>query len=245
MKPTPKLRSDLPLLMAFGAHPDDIEFACGGVITRETSLGRRAHFVVCSLGESGSHGTPARRKREAQHAAAILMAEIEFIDLGGDAHFETSVANAIKLARILRRRQPGIVLGPSCVENQHPDHARLGHILRDAARLARYGGFKELRSQKPHAIDQLLYYAGSPQAEPRDISPLLIDVSDPAIISTWKEAMLAHQSQTSARQYVEFQLAQARVRGLSAGIEYAIALFPNDPPVFNSLSPLKTSARRF
>ena len=48
--------------------------------------------------------------------------------------------------RIIRRVRPGIVLAPSLVENQHPDHARLGRLVRDAARLARYGGVEELRA---------------------------------------------------------------------------------------------------
>jgi LmbE family N-acetylglucosaminyl deacetylase len=56
MKPTPKSPELAPLL-AFGAHPDDIEFAIGAVIAKETSAGRKVHFVVCSRGEAGTHGT--------------------------------------------------------------------------------------------------------------------------------------------------------------------------------------------
>jgi LmbE family N-acetylglucosaminyl deacetylase len=61
-------------------------------------------------------------------------------------------AHAIRLAGVIRRARPAIVLAPSVVENQHPDHARLGRLVRDAARLARYGGLKELRRLPPHAI---------------------------------------------------------------------------------------------
>ena len=57
MKPT----TDAAPLLAFGAHPDDIEFGCGGVIAAETQAGRKAHFVVCSRGEAASNGTPKRR----------------------------------------------------------------------------------------------------------------------------------------------------------------------------------------
>src|ERR1017187_5257784 len=215
-------------LLAFGAHPDDIEFACGGVIARETRAGRAAHFVVCSRGEAGTHGTPNPRVAEAKKSAALLGATIEFIELDGDAHLEVRAAHAVKLAGILRRVRPGIVLAPSLVENQHPDHAKLGRIVRDAARLARYGGLKELRRPPPHAIDQLFYYAVTPEAEPRDISPVLIDVSAPGIVATWTAAMEAHASQTRIRNYVELQIARARLNGLRAGIRHAIALFPND-----------------
>ena len=141
MKPTPNSPPpELAPMLALGAHPDDIEFGCGGVIANETRGGRRAHFVVCSRGEAGTNGSPEQRATEAETSAKILRASLEFVDLGGDAHFEHSVAHAMTLARILRRLRPGIVLSPAPVENQHPDHAVLGRLVRDAARLARYGG---------------------------------------------------------------------------------------------------------
>ena len=145
MKPTLKSRPEHEPLLAFGAHPDDIEFGCGGVIAKETRAGRAAHFVICSRGEAGSHGTPAQRVAEANKSAALLGATVEFVELDGDAHLDVRASHAIKLAGIIRRVQPAIVLAPSLVENQHPDHAKLGQIVRDACRLARYGGVKELR----------------------------------------------------------------------------------------------------
>src|ERR1035438_8650797 len=83
-------------LLAFGAHPDDIEFGCGGVIAKETRSGRAAHFVICSRGEAGTHGTRAQRMAEAKKSAALLGATIEFIELDGDAHLEVCTAHAIK-----------------------------------------------------------------------------------------------------------------------------------------------------
>src|ERR1035437_3045642 len=245
MKHTPKSRPEPMPLLAFGAHPDDIEFGCGGVIARETCAGRAAHFVVCSHGEAGTHGTPKQRVAKAKKSAAILGATVEFIELDGDAHLEVRAAHAIKLAGILRRVRPSIVLAPSLVENQHPDHAKLGRIVRDAARLARYGGLKELRRSPPHAIDKLFSYAVTSEAEPRDISPVLVDISAPGIVTAWTAAMEAHVSQTSARNYVELQIARARLNGLRAGSSHAIALFPNDPLVVESLAQLSRGARRF
>ncbi len=245
MKPTPKSPPENAPLLAFGAHPDDLEFACGGVIARETRAGRPAHFVICSRGEAGSRGTPAQRTAEAKKAAALLGATIEFIKLDGDAHLEMRAAHAIKLAGVIRRRRPAIVLAPSVVENQHPDHSRLGRLVRDAARLARYGGLKELTSRPPHAIDQLFFYAVTPEAEPSDITPVLMDISAPEIVAAWTAAMAAHVSQVRARPYVELQLARARFQGLRAGVGHAIALFPGDPIVAGSLAQLSRGARRF
>ena len=164
MKPTPKSRTELAPLLAFGAHPDDIEFGCGGVIASETRAGREVHFVICSRGEAGSYGTPKQRTLEAQRAAKILGATVEFVTLDGDAKLEIRATHALKLAALMRKRKPGIVLAPSTVENQHPDHWRLGKLVRDACRLARYGGLKGLRGNR-HAIDQLYFYAVTPEAD--------------------------------------------------------------------------------
>ncbi len=245
MKPIPNSPSEPAPLLAFGAHPDDIEFGCGGVIARETRAGRAAQFVVCSRGEAGTYGTPGLRATEAEKGAALLGATVEFLELGGDSHFEVSVTHTLKLAGVLRRVRPGIVLAPSWVGNQHPDHVRLGQMVRDAARLARYGGVEELRGAPPHAIDQLLFYAVIPEAEPAGVNPLLIDVSAPEILGAWTAAMKAHATQTNALGYVDLQLTRARLNGLRAGVSHAIALFPSDPLVLDSLAQLGRGARSF
>jgi LmbE family N-acetylglucosaminyl deacetylase len=245
MKPTAKSPPEPAPLLAFAAHPDDIEFACGGVIALETRAGRPAHFVICSRGEAGTSGTPAQRTAEAGKGASLLGATVEFLKLDGDARLEMRAAHAIRLAGVIRRARPSLVLAPSVVENQHPDHARLGRLVRDAARLARYGGLKELRRQPPHAIARLFFYAVTPEAEPSDITPVLVDVSAPEIVSAWTAAMAAHASQVRARPYVELQLARARFQGWRAGVGHAIALFPNDPLLVGSLAPLCGGARRF
>jgi len=245
MKRTPKSRPEPTPLLAFGAHPDDIEFGCGGIIAKETCAGRTVHFVICSHGEAASYGTPKQRVAEAKKSAALLGASLEFVKLDGDAHFEVHAAHAIKLAGVIRRVRPGIVLAPSLVENQHPDHPRLGRLVRDACRLARYGGVKELRQSSPHAIGQLFYYAVTPEAEPANITPVLIDISAPEILKAWTSAMAAHASQTSARNYVELQLTRARLRGLGVGASHAIALFPNDPLLLDSLASVSRGVRRF
>src|SRR5215469_3685390 len=245
MKLSPKSRPELAPLLAFGAHPDDIEFGCGGVIAKETGNGREAHFVVCSRGESGSRGKPAQRILEANRSAKLLGASLEFVELDGDAHLEVRADHAIKLAGIIRRLGPGIVLAPSLAENQHPDHPRLGRLVRDACRLARYGGVRELRNAPTHTIDQLFYYAVTAEAEPTDITPVLIEVSAPDVLEAWTAAMEAHASQISARNYVELQLTRARLRGLRTGSSHAIALFPNDPIVLDSLAQTSSGVRRF
>lgn len=247
MKPTPENAGARRVdLLAFGAHPDDIEFGCGAVIARETQAGRGAHFVICSRGEAATNGTPVRRAAEAEKAAALLGASVEFIDLGGDAHMEINVAHVVQLAAIIRGVAPRVVLAPTLVENQHPDHTKLGRMVRDAARLARYGGVRELAGTAAHAIEQLLFYAVTPGAEPAgEANKILIDVSEPKVLAVWKAAMDAHATQRQTREYGELQLTRARLNGLLCGVGHAIALWPSDTLLFDSLEPLRRSARRF
>lgn len=234
-----------PPLLAFGAHPDDIEFGCGGIIARETHAGRPVHLVICSRGESGTNGTPAERTAEAEKAAELLGATLEFVELDGDAHLEIRSAHAIVLAAIIRRLKPAIVLAPTLEQNQHPDHWRLAQLVRDATRLARYGGFAELKNQAVHAIGQLFFYAITSNAEPSNCPPVLIDVSSPEVVAAWTAAMQAHVTQLKTRDYVEVQLARARVNGSRCGTSAAMALYPNDPLVFDSLAALGHGARRY
>lgn len=251
MKPSRNFSGNNPTtngLVAFGAHPDDVEFGAGGVLAAAAET-MPVHLVICSRGESATHGTPEGRVREAEKAAKILGATVEFILLDGDAQLEHTPKHSRALAAVIRRCRPSLVLAPTPVENQHPDHARLARIVRDAARLARYGGVRELRDQPPHSIAHLLFYAITAEAEPASIQPILIDVSAPRTLLAWRRAMAAHGSQSATRPYSKLQLARARTFGLRAGVRHAMALFPNDPLLFPSLSALTAAApaaaRRF
>ena len=158
MKPMSNPRPEPAPLLAFGAHPDDIEFGCGGVVALETRAGRAGalgRLLARRVGQP-RHARGATRS-ECRAAARALGASLELIELDGDAHLEVKAAHAIRLAGVIRRLRPAIVLAPTPVENQHPDHSRLGRLVRDAARIARYGGVAELRELPPHAIEQLFY----------------------------------------------------------------------------------------
>jgi LmbE family N-acetylglucosaminyl deacetylase len=117
--------------------------------------------------------------------------------------------------------------------------------VRDATRLARYGGLAELESQPAHAVGQLFFYALGAGAEPVGTPPVLIDISAPNIVAAWTKAMEAHASQMKTRNYIELQLARACGHGLNAGVAYAQPLWPNDPLVFDSIASLNKGARKF
>src|SRR5436309_3207019 len=130
-------------ILAVGPHPDDIEFGCAPVLIQEAARGHQVKILVASKGEAASSGTPEERAEEARGAAALIGAEIKFLDLGGDCHIEYHPQNSLRVAREVRLFRPDTVLAPDPGENQHPDHIAVGKIVRDAARLARYGGLEE------------------------------------------------------------------------------------------------------
>src|SRR5690348_5377567 len=127
-------------ILAVGAHPDDVEFGCAPLLIQEVKNGHQVRILVLSKGEAGSSGTPEERARESCEAARIIGAELEFLDFGGDCHLRHTPENSVEMARQIRTFQPDIVLAPTLEENQHPDHSVAGRIVRDAARLARFGG---------------------------------------------------------------------------------------------------------
>jgi LmbE family N-acetylglucosaminyl deacetylase len=228
-------------ILAVGPHPDDIEFGCAPVLIKEARAGNRVKLLVCSRGEAGSNGTPDRREAESRAAAALIGAEIDFLDFGGDCHIEYRPQNSIKIAEEIRRARPDIVLAPNVVENQHPDHVAVGRAVRDACRLARYGGLAELRALAPHKIGSLFFY--NITVHVGRAPDIVVDVSD--AVADWEAAMRCHASQVAAKGYLALQLSAARTLGLAAGVEYAIGLFANDPIRVSALSALASSARDF
>lgn len=232
-------------ILTVGAHPDDIEFGCGGVLIKEAAAGSEIFLVLTSRGEAGTSGTPEIRESETMAAARLLNADnrISYLDFGGDGKQQDNSENAIQLARLIRDQRPDCVLAPLPTENQHPDHAVVGRVARTACRLARYGGLSDLQSQPPHKTGSLWFYAVTPGIALQDISPVRFDISE--WIDKWKQLMECHQSQVTNRQYIDLQISRARQFGLLSGCDYAAELWPNDPPLINRIAQLATTSRTF
>lgn len=227
-------------ILAIGPHPDDIEFGCAPILLKEIKKGNRVKMLVLSRGEAGTAGTPAIREAESRQAAALLGAGIEFLDFGGDCHFEYSPANAFRLAAEIRAFQPAIVLTPHTEENQHPDHAVTARLTRDACRFARYGGLEELNPLPAHKVDNLFFYHITQHLQKPDV---VVDISD--VMEEWEAVMNCHQTQVRNKRYIDLQKAGARLLGLTIGVEYALGLFTNDPLRLEGISDITLSARNF
>jgi len=227
--------------LAVGAHPDDVEFGCAPILIQEVRNGHEARILVTSKGEAASAGTPEERAQEARDAARIIGAAIQFLELGGDCHIEHNPANAVKLAREIRRFKPAVILAPHLDENQHPDHAAVGKIVRDAARLARYGGLRDLEELPPHPITSLYFYTITQVfIEPPEV---VVDVS--AAREAWEAAIECHKSQMKTRNYLDLVMSRARTLGAAVGVEYAAGLWLNDPIRVGSLADIPLSSRCF
>lgn len=121
-------------LMAVGAHPDDVEIACGGTIARLARKGYKVGIVDLTDGEPtpGSIG-PDVRLEEARRAGEILGASVRInLNLPNRRLFDTFEAR-VALAKVFRRHRPKVVLGfGGKTVLASPDHLQ-AMLITDAA----------------------------------------------------------------------------------------------------------------
>src|SRR3990172_6503711 len=97
-------------ILAFGAHPDDVELCCGGTLLSHASMGYKTGIADLTRGEMGTRGTPTVRDKEAQVAARLLKASCR-VNLGfADATFENDHEHRVAVAQVIRQYRPEIVL---------------------------------------------------------------------------------------------------------------------------------------
>ncbi len=122
-------------ILAFGAHPDDIELNCAGTLLTEKNAGKKVGVVDITRGELGTRGTPEIRKQEAADAAKILQLDIrENLELA-DGFFINDEANQRSVIAAIRKYKPSIVLC-NAPEDRHPDHGKAAKLIEDAVFLS-------------------------------------------------------------------------------------------------------------
>ena len=122
-------------LVAFGAHPDDVELFAGGTLAKSVAQGLRVAIVDLTRGELGTRGTAETRKAEAAAAQAILGVEHrENLDLG-DGFFEVNEGTLRVVIEVLRRLRPLRVIA-NALSDRHPDHGRGAELIHRAAFLS-------------------------------------------------------------------------------------------------------------
>ena len=122
-------------ILAFGAHPDDVELGCGGTIAKEITLGKKVGIIDLTRGELGTRGSAEIRDQEANAAAVILgVAARENLNMR-DGFFENDERHQMKIIQMIRKYQPEIVLC-NAIEDRHIDHAKGSKLVSDACFLS-------------------------------------------------------------------------------------------------------------
>lgn len=212
-------------ILAIAAHRDDVEQTCGGTLLAMHALGWTTGILDLTRGESGTRGTAAEREAEANDAARILrVRHREALDLP-DGNVENTYGNRLKVAAVLRRLRPRVVILPYW-QGRHPDHytsATLGYeacFSSGLSRLSLPGG------DPPHRPYKILYaslYA--------DVRPTFVVDITPHI-ETRLQSLLAYRSQYADQpeggglfvpesEIRDRTFATARHYGLLAGVRYA------------------------
>jgi len=195
---------DLPTpgsALAIGAHPDDVEFGCGGLLAKWAAAGCRVHHLICTDGSKGTWDVSAdladlraRRRTEQRQAAHRLAGgqagEVRFLDRI-DGELTNDEATRAEIALAIREVQPDVVLGhdPWKRYRLHPDHRHAGFLTCDGIVAAR----------DPHFHPEQLV-GGLTHHRPRHL--LLWEADEPdhvedvsSSVATKLAALEAHESQ--------------------------------------------------
>ena len=177
--------------LAFGAHPDDVELACGATLLKIIAEGRSV--VVCDLtrGEMGTVGTPETRRAEAAKATDLMGYLCRrSLDLG-DSKLLPTEENLAEIIKIIREFRPDVVFANS-PDERHPDHIKASKLVTEACY---YAGLQQLATtingtvQKPHRPAHLLYYIQFKHLEP----DIIVDISE--TFESSRKGVLAFASQ--------------------------------------------------
>jgi bacillithiol biosynthesis deacetylase BshB1 len=122
-------------ILAFGAHPDDVELSAAGTLLHYAAQGKTIGIVDLTEGELGTRGTVESRYEEAAAAAKILGVRHRANLRLPDGFFENNQAAKLQIIEQIRLHQPQIILA-NALSDRHPDHARAGHMVAEACFLA-------------------------------------------------------------------------------------------------------------
>ena len=122
-------------ILAFGAHPDDVELGAGGILAVHSAAGKKVGIIDLTRGEMGTRGTPELRDEEAKEAGQILGCIIRENLAFSDGKIPTDHESQIKVAEIIRKYQPDVVL-MNAPTDRHPDHGRASQLVEEACFLS-------------------------------------------------------------------------------------------------------------
>ena len=146
-------------ILAFGAHPDDVELGCSGTIAKEISLGKKVGIIDLTRGELGTRGTAKTRDSEASEAAKILGVSVRENLNFRDGFFVNDEAHQLEIIKMIRKYQPEIVLC-NAITDRHIDHGKGSKLVSNACFLSGLSKIEtELNSERQsHFRPKLVYH---------------------------------------------------------------------------------------
>lgn len=216
-------------ILAFGAHPDDVELSCAGTLLVEKKNGKKVGVVDLTQGELGTRGSAEIRRMEAAAAAAILQLDVrENLELP-DGFFKNDEANQRRIIQAIRKFQPEIVLC-NAPEDRHPDHGRSAQLMEDAVFLS---GLRKIETTQDGQIQDVwrpsyvFNYIQDNYMHPN----FLIDISDVMeqklasirAYGTQFDSPNLNEPQTyiSTPDFLESIIYRAKMYGKMIGVKYA------------------------
>ena len=216
-------------ILAFGAHPDDVELGCGGTILAAVAEGKKVGIIDLTKGELGTRGTASIRLKEALLAGEIIGATIRD-NLGmKDGFFVNDETHQFAIIEIIRRFQPNIILC-NAPEDRHPDHGKAAKLIADASFLSGLVKIQTTHNGVPQAAwrpTQVFHYIQSRNLKPN----FVVDIS--AHLEKKMESIKAYTSQfydptsnepntfISSNSFLEFIKGRAKELGQQIGVQYA------------------------
>ena len=217
-------------VLAIGAHPDDVELGCSGILIKEVKRGKKVGIIDLTQGELGTRGTIETRYQEAADAAMIMGIHVRENLKMRDGFFVNDEAHQMQLIAALRKYKPEIVIG-NILEDRHPDHGKAGSLIYDACFLS---GLKQVKTYDEKDVEQekwrpkyLLHYLQDRFYEP----DVIVDVSD-----VWEQRMetikayktqfhstesTEPQTYISSPEFLEALVSRARLLGKRIGVQFA------------------------
>ena len=236
-------------ILAFGAHPDDVELSCGGTILKEIHNGKTVGIIDLTKGELGTRGTVQTRATEASNAASILGVSFRKNLSFSDGFIANDKAHQLEVIKLIRHHQPEIVLC-NAIDDRHIDHGVASKLVSDACFLS--GLIKiETKSldseavQAPWRPKSIYHYI---QWKPLD-PDFVVDISDH--IDKKMESVMAYSTQfynpnsqapetpISSKNFVDSVRYRAADLGRLTGVSYAEGFNVERLPAIDSLFDLK------
>ena len=216
-------------ILAFGAHPDDVELGCGATLAKEISLGKKVGIVDLTRGELGTRGSAEIRDQEAANSAKILGVSVRE-NLGfSDGFFTNDKEHQLEVIKMIRKYKPEIVLC-NAIDDRHIDHGKGSKLVSDACFLS--GLLKietdiEGEQQEKWRPKQVYHYIQWNNIEPH----FVVDVT--GFIDVKTAAVLAYSSQfydpksnepetpITSKNFIDSINYRAKDLGRLIGVEYA------------------------